>query len=131
LFFVLRYGGAVKITRFEDIEAWQVARELCRAVDAVISKGTFAKSYALKDQIDRSSGSAMDNIAEGFDGGSNAEFIRFLGYAQRSCTEVKSQLYRALDKKLINQVEVDTLHEPADKTHRKIGAFIRYLKNRS
>lgn len=49
------------ITRFEDIEAWQTARELCQAVGGVISKGAFAKSYALKDQIDRSSGSAMDN----------------------------------------------------------------------
>jgi len=67
------------ITRFEDIEAWQAARELCQAVAAVMSKGEFAKSYALKDQIDRSSGSAMDNIAEGFDGGSDPEFIRFLG----------------------------------------------------
>lgn len=120
----------MKITRFEEIEAWQAARELCRALDAVISIGPFAKSYALKDQIDRASGSAMDNIAEGFDGGSNAEFTRFLAYAQHSCTEVKSQLHRAIDRKFIDQKEFDTLYELADKTHRKIGAFIRYLKNK-
>ena len=118
------------IKRFEDIEAWHAARELCNAVHGVISKGLFAKSYALRDQIDRSSGSAMDNIAEGFDGGSNAEFIRFLCYAQRSCTEVKSQLYRALDRALISQQEFDQLFELADKTHRKVGAFVKYLKSK-
>lgn len=79
----------MKITKFEDIEAWQAARELCRAVGGVIRAGSFAKSFALKDQVDRASGSVMDNIAEGFDGGSNPEFIRFLGYAQRLATEVQ------------------------------------------
>ena len=118
------------ITRFEDIEAWQTAREMCQAVGDLISKGEFAKSYALKDQIDRSSGSAMDNIAEGFDGGSNPELIRFLSYAQRSCTEVKSQLYRASDRALITKQEFDHLYELADKTHRKTGAFIKYLKSK-
>jgi four helix bundle protein len=119
----------MKITRFEDIEGWRLARELCRAVGDVISKGDFAKCYALKDQIDRASGSSMDNIAEGFDGGSNAEFIRFLVYAQRSCSEVKSQLYRAHDRKLINQEEFDSIYQQASTTHAKIGGFIRYLKN--
>ena len=118
----------MKITRFEDIEAWQKARALCRAVDDVIKKDQFARSYALKDQIERSSGSAMDNIAEGFDGGSNQESIRFLVYAQRSCSEVKSQLYRALDKRLIDQQEFDRIYDLASETHGKIGAFIRYLK---
>ncbi len=119
------------IKQFEDIEAWQIARELCRAVHEVVSKEGFSRCYALKDQIDRSSGSAMDNISEGFDGGSKAEFVRFLGYAQRSCTEVKSQLYRACDRKLITKEEFDHLHELADKTYCKIGAFIKYLKNKS
>jgi four helix bundle protein len=77
-----------KLTRFEDIEAWQAARELCIAIHDVTSAGAFSKTYALKDQIDRAAGSVMDNIAEGFDGGADPEFIRFLGYAQRSCSEV-------------------------------------------
>lgn len=119
----------MKIERFEDIEAWQVARELCRAVYGVISKGELGKSFALKDQIDRSSGSVMDNISEGFDCGTDPEFIRFLQYAQRSCSEVKSQLYRALDRKFIDQDEFDSIHELADKACRKIGALIKYLKS--
>lgn len=119
----------MKIECFEDIEAWQEARILCRLVYEVISEGDFAKSYAIRDQIDRSSGSSMDNIAEGFDGGSNAEFIRFLGYAQRSASEVKSQLYRAADRRLINQDQFDRIYKQASLTHSKIGGFIRYLKN--
>ena len=119
----------MKITQFEDIEAWQVARKLCQAVGAVISKGDFAKNFSLKDQIDRASGSAMDNIAEGFDGGSTAEFIRFLGYAQRSCSEVKSQLVRAQDRALISLAEFAAINELATECHGKIGGFIHYLKN--
>lgn len=119
----------MKIEKFEDIEAWQEARVLCRMVYEVISVGDFAKSYAIKDQIDRSSGSVMDNIAEGFDGGSNPEFIRFLGYAQRSASEVKSQLYRAVDRGLIDQEEFDRISKQATLAHSKIGGFIRYLKS--
>jgi len=118
----------MKITRFEDIEAWQVARELCGAVHAVTSKGSFVTQYAIKDQIDRASGSVMDNIAEGFDGGSNAEFARFLAYAQRSCSEVKSQLYRAQDQSLISAVEFKGIYQLAAECHGKIGGFIQYLK---
>lgn len=113
------------ITRFEDIEAWQGARELCRAVH---EEGPLCEKLRPRDQLDRSSGSAMDNIAEGFDGGSNAEFIRFLGYAQRSCSEVKSQLHRALDRGFISQQEFDNLYALAGKAHSKIGGFIRDLK---
>ena len=71
----------------------------------------------------------MDNIAEGFNGGSTAEFIRFLAYAQRSCLEVQSQLYRALDRGLITQAEFDSVYELADKTKARAGGFIKYLKS--
>ena len=64
----------------------------------VSNEAAFSKDFSLRDQINRASGSIMDNIAEGFDGGSNAEFARFLSYAQRACTEVQSQLDRALDR---------------------------------
>ena len=119
----------MKIEKFEDVEAWQVARELCQEVYIVISAGEFSRSFALRDQIDRSSGSVMDNISEGFDSGTDPEFIRFLGYAQRSSSEVKSQLYRALDRQFITQEEFNQLHELADKAYRKIGALIKYLKS--
>ena len=119
----------MKIEKFEDVEAWQVARELCQDVYKVTSAGEFSRSFALRDQIDRSSGSIMDNISEGFDSGTDPEFIRFLGYAQRSSSEVKSQLYRALDRHFITQEEFNHLHELADKAYRKIGALIKYLKS--
>lgn len=72
----------------------------------------------------------MDNIAEGFDGGSDPEFIRFLGYAQRSCSEVKSQVYRAADRHLITSDQFKQIYDLADITHAKTGGFIKYLKNK-
>ena len=71
----------------------------------------------------------MHNIAEGFDGGSNAEFIKFLRYSQRSCSEVQSQLYMALDQQYIDQSQFQKLYDLASQTRSKIGAFIAYLLN--
>jgi four helix bundle protein len=119
------------IKRFEDIEGWQLARELTRQVYAVAMRGAFAKDFGLRDQITRASGSAMHNIAEGFDGGSNAEFVKFLRYSQRSCSEVQSQLYVALDQSYISQDQFDSIHEQAALTHAKVGGFIHYLLNTS
>lgn len=100
----------------------------CGPIHERSSSGAFARDFALRDQIDRASGSIMDNIAEGFDGGSNAEFARFLSYAQRSCSEVQSQLYRALDGSHIDRVLFDQLYGETALIHAKIGAFIKYLK---
>jgi four helix bundle protein len=119
----------MSIRRFEDIEGWQLARELTRLVYAVAMRGAFAKDFGLRDQITRASGSAMHNIAEGFDGGSNAEFLKYLRYSQRSCSEVQSQLFIALDQSYISQVEFDSIYQQAALTHAKIGGFIRYLLN--
>jgi four helix bundle protein len=69
----------------------------------------------------------MHNIAEGFDAGSNPEFTRFLRYAQRSCTEVMSELYVALDQGYVSQSEFDSAYQLATQTHAKIGGFISYL----
>jgi four helix bundle protein len=71
----------------------------------------------------------MHNIAEGFDSGTNDEFTRFLRYAQRSCTEVRSQLYLASDRGYVDGSEFDALYEQATKTYNKIGALIRYLQS--
>jgi four helix bundle protein len=117
------------IRRFEDIEGWQLARELTKQVYAVAMHGAFAKDFGLRDQITRASSSAMHNIAEGFDGGSNAEFVKFLRYAQRSCSEVQSQLYVALDQTYISQDQFDSIYEQAAQTHAKVGGFIRYLSS--
>lgn len=115
------------IRRFEQIEGWQLARELTKRVYAVAMRGAFAKDFGLRDQITRASASTMHNIAEGFDGGSNAEFVKFLRYSQRSCSEVQSQLYVALDQAYISQEEFDSIYEQAAKTHAKVGGFIGYL----
>ena len=77
----------MKIEQFEDIEAWQLARELSRKVYRLTKKPGFVKDYGLKRQIRDAAGSSMHNIAEGFDSETNAEFIRFLRYAKRSCTD--------------------------------------------
>ena len=118
----------MKIEKFEDIESWRLARELTNMIYASCKVGDFAKDYGLKDQIQRASGSIMHNIAEGFDGGSDEEFAKFLRYAQRSCSELKSQLYVALDQSYITQKEFLDLYHLADVIHSMIGGFIAYLK---
>jgi four helix bundle protein len=115
------------IRRFEDIEGWQLARELTRQIYAAAARGAFAKDFGLRNQITRAACSTMHNIAEGFDGGSNPEFTKFLRYSQRSCLEAQSQLYVALDQNYITQGEFEAMYKQAALTHAKVGGFIRYL----
>jgi four helix bundle protein len=118
----------MRIKRFEDIEAWQLARELARKVYRLTKKPRFAKDYGLKRQIQDAAGSSMHNIAEGFDSETNAEFIRFLRYAKRSCTEVQSELYLALDEEYVSTDEFKDVYEQARRTRAAIYGFIKYLK---
>ena len=98
---------------FEELPCWQKARELSRAVFAIINQGKFQRDFSLKDQIWRAAGSVMDNISEGFDDGGRKEFVKFLGYSQRSCGEVQSQLYRAMDCKYISGEQFEQIYELA------------------
>ena len=118
----------MKIERFEEIEAWQLARELTRTVYRLTKKEHFAKDFELKSQIQDAAGSAMHNTAEGFDAETTAEFIRFLRYAKRSCTEVQSERYVALDEEYITQMEFDDAYEQARRTRAAIRGFICYLQ---
>ena len=118
----------MRIERFEDIEAWQLARELTRKVYRLTKKARFSKDYGLKNQIQDAAGSSMHNIAEGFDSETNPEFIRFLRYAKRSCTEVQSELYVALDEKYISADEFNDTYEQAARTRAAIYGFINYLR---
>ncbi|MEA1945856.1 MAG: four helix bundle protein [Thermodesulfobacteriota bacterium] len=118
----------MKIEQFEDIEAWQLARELARKVYRLTKKPRFAKDHGLKRQIQDAAGSSMHNIAEGFDSETNAEFIRFLRYAKRSCTEVQSELYLALDEEYVSTDEFKDVYEQARRTRAAIYGFIKYLK---
>ncbi len=111
------------IERFEDLIAWQKARALTQGIYAVTQQQTFAKDYGLCGQIQRASVSIMSNIAEGFEHGTNAEFLRFLVIARASCAEVRSQLYIALDIGYINAAEFQLLHDQAQEVARLIGGL--------
>ena len=117
----------MKIERFEDIEAWQLARELTRQVYELTKKPRFARDFGLKGQIQDAAGSSMHNIAEGFDSETNLKFIRFLRYAKRSCTEVQSELYVALDQQYITSQEFQDVYDHAGRTRAAIRGFIKYL----
>ena len=120
------------IKRFEDIRAWQAARELTNFVYKTTKNDLFLNDWGLRNQIRRAAGTSMHNIAEGFDAGSDSEFVRFLGYARRSVSEVQSQLYTALDQKYIDKKEFKKVYDKADQTIRQINGFISYLmKNKS
>jgi four helix bundle protein len=115
------------IKKFEDLKVWQKARILCQQVFEITEYPKFSKDYKLKDQINGSSGSVMDNIAEGFGRQGNNEFINFLTIANGSAMEVKSQLYRAFDRKYINQQKLDELSQLIDEISMMIFGFIEYL----
>ena len=116
-----------KITRFEDIQSWKLARQLTNRVYEVSRRLPFRRDFSLSGQIRRASGSIMHNIAEGFDAGSDAEFVRFWRYALRSATEVQSQLYVAKDQNYINQSEFDDIYDLAQQTKtRSTGLSVTY-----
>lgn len=115
------------IKRFEDIESWKLAKELCEKIGALIDEGKFKKNYRLIDQMEGSSGSIMDNIAEGFERGNRPEFILFLGYAKGSAGEFRSQLCRALNRNYISQKEFNELYDIALKISGLLQKFIEYL----
>ena len=117
----------MRIERFEDIEAWQLARELARKVYELTKKDEFARDFGLRSQIQDAAGPSMHNIAEGFDSETNPEFVRFLRYAKRSCTEVQSELYLALDQQYITTNEFQNVYDHAGRTRAAIHGFIKYL----
>ena len=116
-----------KIERFEDIRAWQEARVLAQMVYETSGQGAFARDFGLRDQIRDAAGSVMHNIAEGFDAGSDNEFVRFLRYARRSATEIQSQLYIALDQSYISSERFQQVYDKATHVKKLINGFIGYL----
>lgn len=117
------------ISRFEEIEAWQLARELTNLVYAFTNTENFRHDFGLKDQIRRATVSIMSNLAEGFESQSQAQFLRYLGIAKASCAEVCSHLYVALDQKYITQAEFHKAYNLSNLTLRKIVRFSIYLES--
>ncbi|HRS75173.1 MAG TPA: four helix bundle protein [Anaerolineaceae bacterium] len=115
--------------RFEDIEAWQKARELTKAIYALSNDGQFSRDFGLREQVRRASVSIMSNIAEGFGRCGNKEFIQFLSTAKGSASEVQAQLYVALDAGYINQDQFQKLYSETEATARMIAGLLRYLQN--
>lgn len=117
------------IERFEEIISWQESRKLNKIIGDLIDGGRFKHSYRLISQIEGSAGSIMDNISEGFERGGNKEFVQFLYIAKGSCDELRSQLYRALDRNYITQNEFDVLSVHAMKISSLMQKLISYLEN--
>jgi len=112
-----------KIGRFEELIAWQKARELTRAIYEATRQGGFAKDYGLSGQIQRAAVSIMSNIAEGFERGGRGEFHQFLSTAKASCAEVRSQLYVALDVDYLDKALFDRLMQQAEEVARIVGGL--------
>ena len=117
------------IKRFEDILSWQEARALNKIVNRMIRENRLGNNFGLINQISKSAGSIMDNIAEGFERGGNKEFIQFLFIARGSCGELRSQAYRAVDENYITKKEFEDIYIQCSKVSRLIFSFISYLKN--
>jgi four helix bundle protein len=118
----------MKIVKFEDIIAWKESRELVNMIYKLTSKSLFKTDFGLKEQIQKAAVSCMSNVAEGFDGQSNTQFIQYLIYTRRSSSEVQSELYVALDRSYITQEEFDRTYEQSKKVGQLANGLIRYLK---
>ncbi len=114
--------------KFEDIKAWQKARQLTKTIYAETVKGDFAKDYALRDQIRRASISIMSNIAEGFGRFSDKEFANFLNIAKGSATEVQSHLYVALDLNFLSGKKFEHLYALSDEISRMVYSLAEHLR---
>jgi len=115
------------IQKFEDLEVWQKARVFAKQIFELTNSGLFAKDFELKNQINRSCGSIMDNIAEGFERGGKAEFINFLTISKGSCAETRSQLYRGFDRNYLSERELQSYLHQGEEIGRMIGGLVNYL----
>jgi four helix bundle protein len=109
--------------KFEDLIAWQKARDLTRAIYKVTAAGSFAKDFGLRDQVRRAAVSVISNLAEGFERGGRAEFHQFLSVAKSSRADLRSQLYVALDATYLNPSTFRQLILQAEEVARIIGGL--------
>jgi four helix bundle protein len=117
------------IKRFEEIEAWQTARNLTKLVYGLSSEGAFSRDFALRDQMRRASISILSNIAEGFDSRTRGLFTEFLGRAKGSAGELRAQFYVALDAAYLTQEQFLALSDQCEKCSSQISRLMVYLRN--
>lgn len=115
------------IKKFEDIEIWQLSRKLNKEMYPFLHSLIENKNYELNKQMERALGSIMDNVAEGFERDGTREFIQFLAIAKGSTGEIRSQLYRALDRNLVSEAQFNTFQKDCTLIGDKIGKFMNYL----
>ncbi len=116
------------VERFEDLKVWQLAREFCKLIHQFTLNDEFSSDFKLVSQIRASSGSIMDNIAEGFERDGNKEFCQFLSFSKGSCGEARSQLYRALDAGYISKAGFDQAYNQAMEISKMRSGLMSYLK---
>ena len=114
---------------FEELEIYRLARSQCMQIWSLINETSLSKDYKLKEQINGSSGSVMDNIAEGFGRGGNKEFIQFLSFARGSNHETKAQLQRAFDRNHISLNDYEDMISKSEVINEQISKFMNYLKS--
>ena len=117
-----------KAEKFEDLVTWQEARLLRSQVYEASKSGPFAKDFEMRGQIRAAALSVMDNIAEGFERGSNREFAQFLNISKGSAGEVRSALYAALDEGYVTTAQFEQLRERALSVSRRCSKLITYLQ---
>jgi four helix bundle protein len=114
--------------RFEDLEVWQLARNVANEIYDVTSIGKFSHDYVLRDQIRRAVVSIFSNIAEGFERNGNKEFVQFLSIAKASCGEVRAQLIFAKDREYITETQFDSILKNLFSLSNQIAGFLKYLR---
>ena len=123
--------GLNKVRNFEDLEAWKVGRKLTKAIYPLTRKEFFSRDFGLADQIRRASVSVMTNVAEGFERGTNKDFVKFLFISRGSAGEVRSLLYVALDQGYINEEEFNSGRDLCIQSARIIWGLIKSLRSKS
>jgi len=118
-----------RIDRFEDIEAWQKAREVTNQIRSIATKNSFENDYALLNQLQRATYSIMLNIAEGYGRETDGEFKQYLIQSRGSAREVQSILYIAQDADYLSAEEFDDLYGQLDEIAKMLSGLIKYLKN--
>lgn len=118
-----------KFSKFEEIQAWQKAKDVTLQIYELTNEEKFGRDFGLKDQIRRASVSIMANIAEGHGRRTNSEFANFLNIARGSVAEVQSHLHIALGLNYINQKQFEELYQTLTEISRMLLSLAQYLRS--